>query len=119
MSKLELFLLGSPQVEIDGIPIELERRKAMALLAYLAVTEKSHSRDTLAALFWPEADQSRARTVLRRNLWTLNKALGDGWLDISRETIGIDSNPHLWIDVNQFRHELAVCRTHGHVQPAR
>ena len=66
MSKLKLFLFGSPQLEIDNAPIELGRRKAMALLAYLAVTEKSHSRDTLALLLWPEADQSQARSTLRR-----------------------------------------------------
>ena len=52
MSKLKLFLFGSPQLEIDNTPIELERRKAMALLAYLAVTQKSHRRDTLAALLF-------------------------------------------------------------------
>ena len=30
MSNLKLFLLGTPQLEIDNTPIELERRKAMA-----------------------------------------------------------------------------------------
>jgi WD40 repeat protein/serine/threonine protein kinase len=121
MSKLKIFLLGTPQLEIDNTPIDLERRKALALLAYLAVTEKSHSRESLAALFWPEADQNRARTTLRHNLWTLNKALGDVWLDISREIIGLatiepDSNLDLWIDVSQFRHELAACQTHDHTE---
>ena len=110
MSKLKLFLFGSPQLEIDGTPVELGRRKAMALLAYLAVTEKSHSRDTLALLLWPEADQSQARSTLRRNLSVLNKALGSGWLDISREAIGLEAKPDLWVDVNQFRRELAACR---------
>jgi WD40 repeat protein/serine/threonine protein kinase len=118
MLKLKLNLLGSPQLEIDSTPIELERRKAMALLAYLALTEKSHSRDSLAALLWPEADQSRARTSLRHNLWTLNKALGNGWLDISRETVGLKANPDLWVDVNQFRLALAACQIHNHIEAA-
>ena len=80
MSKLKLFLLDTPQLEIDGRPIELDRRKALALLAYLAVTEKSHSRDSLAALLWPDAGQNRARSTLRHHIWSLNQALGDGWL---------------------------------------
>ena len=114
MSTLKVFLLGSPQLEIDGLPIELERRKAMTLLAYLAVTQKSQSRDSLAALFWPEADQSRARTTLRHHIWTLNRGLGEGWLDISRETIRVNANSDLWVDVTQFRNELAACQTHNH-----
>jgi DNA-binding SARP family transcriptional activator len=58
MSNLRLHLFGPPHVEVGRSPIRLERRKAMALLALLAVTgpEGSHSRETLAALFWPEAD---------------------------------------------------------------
>ena len=90
----------------------------MALLAYLAVTEKGHSRDSLATLFWPEADQRKARTTLRHHIWSLNKALGDGWLEISRETIDTGSNPDLWVDVNQFWHELAACQTHDHATAA-
>ena len=114
MSKLEIFLLGTPQLEIDGSPIELERRKAIALLAYLAVTEENHGRDTLATLLWPEAAQGRARTTLRHHIWTLNKALGDGWLDISRESVGLEANSGLWVDVNQFRLALAAGQTHDH-----
>ena len=66
MSKLKLFLLDTPQLEIDGRPIELERRKALALLAYLAVTEKSHGRDSLAALLWPDAGWDLWRAAIIR-----------------------------------------------------
>ena len=118
MSELKVFLLGSPQLELDNTPIILERRKAMALLAYLAVTKENHSRDSLAALLWPEAEQSSARTTLRHHIWSLNQALGDGWLDISRETIGTNANPDLWVDVNQFRLALAACQTHDHAAAA-
>ena len=43
MSKLKLNLFSSPQLVIDSTPIELERRKAMALLAYVAMTGQRHS----------------------------------------------------------------------------
>ena len=66
MSGLKLFLLGPPQIEVDGVGIELKRRKAVALLVYLAVTNQRQRRDTLATLLWPDSSQSRARTALRR-----------------------------------------------------
>jgi hypothetical protein len=66
MSRLALFLLGPPRIECNGEPIEIRRRKAMALIVYLAVTGRGHSRDALATLLWPDHDQSRARAGLRR-----------------------------------------------------
>jgi DNA-binding SARP family transcriptional activator len=68
MSGLKIFLLGPPRVELDGSPIDLKRRKAMAMLVYLAVTGQPHSRDALGTLFYPDYSQSRARAYLRRDL---------------------------------------------------
>ena len=65
MSRLELYLLGPPRVELDGKLLHLSRRKALAFLAYLAVTGRPHSRDSLATLFWPQHDQKSARAELR------------------------------------------------------
>jgi len=56
MSRLALFLLGPPRIERDGVLINVDTRKAIALLAYLAVTHQRHSRDVLASLLWPEYD---------------------------------------------------------------
>ena len=88
MPRLELYLLGPPRVELDGEPVQIGRRKAIALLAYLAVTSEPHSRDSLAALLWPEYDQSSAPADLRRSLSLLNRSLGKGWLVADRETAG-------------------------------
>lgn len=92
VSSLKLLFLGSPYIEHNGQAIELTSRKEMALLAYLATTGSlaSHSRDLLSTLLWPEYDQRRARAYLRQTLWLLNKALGGGWLEISREHIGLN-----------------------------
>ncbi|MBN1991870.1 MAG: AAA family ATPase, partial [Anaerolineae bacterium] len=115
MAHLALFLFGSPRLELNGTTIEIARRKAMALIAYLAVTGQEHSRDTLATLLWPDYDQTRARGALRRTLSVLNKALGGDWLETSRETITLAHTPDLWLDVAQFRQQLAACQAHNHL----
>ena len=47
---LHLFLLGSPHLERDGHAIEPDTRKATALLAYLAVTGRFHTRTSAASV---------------------------------------------------------------------
>jgi DNA-binding SARP family transcriptional activator/predicted ATPase len=114
MSRLALYLLGPPRLELDGEPVHIAWRKAVALLAYLAVTGQSHSRDTLATLLWPEYDQSRARANLRRALSLLNRTLGGEWLTADRETAGLNPDADLWLDMDQFRQHLSACETRGH-----
>lgn len=111
---LALSLLGNPLIERDGHPVNLERHKALALLAYLAVSGATHRRDTLATLFWPELDQTRARGALRRTLSTLHIALAGNWLQIDRETIGVAPSASFRSDVSRFHELLAQCREHGH-----
>ena len=114
MPRLELYLLGTPLIKLDSVPIQVDTRKAIALMAYLAVTGERHRRDALAALLWPDADQSRARAALRRTLSTVNKALAGFGLRVDRETIGLDWNADLWIDLVQFRSQKAESVTHHH-----
>jgi DNA-binding SARP family transcriptional activator len=113
-SPLALYLLGPPRVERDGVPVRLDRRKAIALVAYLAITGQTHRRDSLVNLLWPESDSSRGRAALRRTLYALRDALGTDWLAVDRDQIGLDTRAALWVDVNQFRQHLAACKTHAH-----
>jgi predicted ATPase/DNA-binding SARP family transcriptional activator len=114
MAELALHLLGSPRVERDGEEIHIGRRKAFALLAYLALTAQRHQRDALATLLWPGYDQSSARAHLRRALATITKRLGAEWLDANRETLGLNPGAAIWLDVKEFERRLAECETHGH-----
>jgi predicted ATPase/DNA-binding SARP family transcriptional activator len=114
MSRLSLYFLGSPRIEKGDASVEIDRRKAIALLAYLAVAGKSHSRDTLASLLWPQYDQTNARADLRHTLSILKKALGEEWLDVGRETISLNRCESLYLDVDQFHSLLSQCRKHGH-----
>src|SRR5215472_12789504 len=114
MSELALFLMGSPRIERDGIVLNVDTRKATALIAYLAVTKQAQSRDSLAALLWPEYDQAHARATLRRTLSTLNKALAGNWLIVDRETVALNASTHIWVDVDEFYSHLEECKSHGH-----
>lgn len=114
MPTLSLFLLGQPHVEIDEMPVSLDTRKAVALIAYLALTRKQQGRDRLATLLWPDTDQSHARAALRRAIFDLNKSRVSDWLIIERDTVGLDFRSDLRVDVLDFQSCLAECTTHGH-----
>ncbi len=114
VSRLALHLLGPPRIEREGVPIKVDTRKAIALLAYLGVTGQSQRRSSLINLLWPEYDRTRGRAVLRRTLYALQKALTGTWLDVDREEIGLNVDADIWVDVTQFRRQLAQCTTHGH-----
>jgi DNA-binding SARP family transcriptional activator len=114
MEKLEMRFLGAPQVNRQDKPVEVDTRKAIALLAYLVVTEETHTRDALATLLWPELDQSHSRAALRRTLSALKNAIGATYLDIDREFVRFDFNTSVWIDVKEFQNRLEETYTHGH-----
>jgi DNA-binding SARP family transcriptional activator len=65
MSRLTVSLLVPPRLELNGEPVRIGRRRAVALLAYQRVTGRSHSRESLAALLCPSNDESSARAELR------------------------------------------------------
>ena len=97
-----MWLLGAPRIEVDGKAVQTDTRKATALLTYLAVSEQPQRRATLAALFWPETDDAKARAALRRTLSVLRSALGDRWVEVEGETIALDPRD-LRVDVRDFR----------------
>lgn len=113
MAKLKLFFLGPPRIELDGEALEIESHKGVALLAYLVVTAQSHSREALSTLFWADIDQSRALSYLRHTLWSLKKALGDSWLEISREQVGPQPEADIWLDVTAFQQHLKTSLNHN------
>lgn len=103
MTKLELFLLGSPRITLDGEPVTgFNTRKDCALLVYLAVTGAHHSRETLAALLWPDAGEVQARRNLRHALTHLRKVIGAHWLE-TEQGVAM-SRDHPWrVDVDELR----------------
>src|SRR5712691_841953 len=105
--ELSLALLGPPIVERDGARVSFDTKKAVALLAVLAVTGGEQSRDRLAALLWPESDTTRARGSLRRTLSVTAAAVGEG-LVISRTAVALRPGG-MRVDVADF--EALAART--------
>ncbi|MFZ0001867.1 MAG: BTAD domain-containing putative transcriptional regulator, partial [Trebonia sp.] len=88
MNELSLALLGPPVVKRAGAQVTFDTRKAIALLALLAVTGREHTREQVADLLWPDADEAKARGSLRRTLSVAAAAVGPA-LAITRTTVGL------------------------------
>src|ERR1700683_3408402 len=101
MTELSLALLGPPVVMRDGAAVRFDTRKAIALLALLAVTGREHSREQLAHLLWPDADSAKGRASLRRTLSVTAAAMGAG-LTISRAAVALEPEV-VQVDVQDFR----------------
>ena len=99
---LRIDLFGSPRIEIDGRPLVVDTRKAIALLAYVAVVDRPIARDSLAELLWPEADPESGKGALRRTLSTLRSGLGGTWLDVDRRQVAL-AHEDVQVDVASFR----------------
>lgn len=116
MSQLALYLLGSPRIEVDGKAVKMQRRKAVALIAYLAVTGESHSREKLATLLWPEHNASSIRNNFRVALAEIRRKLGgEEWLAVDGEHVGLKQSAGLWVDVEHVHRLQAKCAEHGHL----
>ena len=77
MAALRLALLGTFEARLDaGSAVSFGRKKAEALLAYLALHPgQRQPRDKLATLLWGDTSDERARHSLRQALVTLRQAL--------------------------------------------
>jgi len=103
MATLRLALLGPPSVIHADVPTQFPTRKALALLVYLAVEGGRHSRDKLAAIFWPDSDRSHGRAMLRYTLTGLRRALsettGSAHLIVQGDAISLDLTLGLELDL--------------------
>ena len=75
MPRLAISLFGPFQVTLDGTPVtKFKTNKVQALLAYLAVeADRSHGREKLASLLWPDQPEEAVRVNLRASLHLLRQ----------------------------------------------
>ncbi len=93
---------------VDGQPLRVDTRKALAILALLAVERRPFAREELAALLWPESDDEAARGALRRTLSVLRAGLGGSWLAIDRATVALE--PGALVDLHALDAALGTGR---------
>src|SRR5512147_3143000 len=104
---IHLRTLGLVQLSDEtGRPFEtvLAQPKRLALLVYLATAGRGgvHRRDVLLPIFWPDADQERARDALNQALSFLRQALGpETFVRRGADEVGVDPT-RLRADVGAF-----------------
>lgn len=114
MTQLSLRLFGAPLILCGGERVSIRFQKELALLIYLAVTSRSHTRLALATLFWPEQEQARALASLRRALYQIKLDIGEGILNVNGSMVGLSSTVDMWVDTHAFLAAAHLCRDHSH-----
>ncbi|MES2524509.1 MAG: tetratricopeptide repeat protein [Gemmatimonadota bacterium] len=112
---LTLRLFGAPSFTGAGAERASEllgKPKAFAVLAYLALGGAGgfRRRDALLALFWPEADTTRARNALRQSLFLLRQHLpAEALVTGPHDSVGLATHA-VRVDVNLFSAHLEQSR---------
>jgi len=97
--RLDLALLGNPELRLAGQPLARFRSaKVYALLYYLAVTRRAQPRTVLAGLFWGDVDEYYARRNLNRTLSDLTQFVGEHLL-VERQSLAFARSQPYWLDV--------------------
>jgi len=102
MESLTIRLLGIPEIHLGEQPLSFRTRKVLALLAYLAVERRMHSRESLMALLWPESPSNSAAASLRVTLSRLRQGLGQAGKILIAEAgnVSFDSNYSVDLDLD-------------------
>jgi predicted ATPase/DNA-binding SARP family transcriptional activator len=99
---LELRLLGRLELRRNGVPVaDIQAGKTSALLSYLAVTARPHTRPALAGLLWGGMPEAKARGNLSKALSSLRQVIGDH-LTIARQAVAFEPGGDFWLDVAKF-----------------
>ena len=104
-NRLEIKLFGPPQIITETGPLKFETRKAIALLAYLAIEghEQPVSRNRLSDLLWPTTDDKKSKTNLRYTLHVLQKEVGKIHFEADRQKIRLIQTPDVAVDFLGFQ----------------
>lgn len=102
---LELRLLGSPQIALDGRDLAADiGGKSLALVAYLALASPPFvPRDKLAGTFWPDKSNDQSRYRLRHSLWELGRILGKDYVLSNEGKVWLNPDASVDIDAVEFR----------------
>lgn len=108
---LELRLLGGCEIRYGGNTVtDLTLTKAQGLLAYLAISNRSHRRAHLIDLLWTDLSEANARRNLRVVLTKLRQAIGDQ-LETSRTHVALVATAPRRVDALDLIEAASTVRT--------
>jgi predicted ATPase/DNA-binding SARP family transcriptional activator len=113
LSVVKLYLFGAPRIILNDQLVQVSLRKSISLFSYLSVTKQPHTRDALAALFWPNDEQSKALGNLRRSLHRITSTLSEDLITASRHMIELNKKADVWLDVDTFQTFIDACSKPG------
>lgn len=93
-------LLGPVQIRRDDQPLQVRGYQSLALLAYLLLTGKAHTRQHLVDLLFDRSEDPRAN--LRWILSELRRTIGPDYLLADRHEVAFNLKSDFWLDVTAF-----------------
>jgi DNA-binding SARP family transcriptional activator/pimeloyl-ACP methyl ester carboxylesterase len=110
MTQLSIRLLGGFRAQHGrGRPLVIRRKKAQALLAYLAMHPgQTCSRDSLAGLLWPGTTDEHARHNLRQTLFALRQSVKANAFVVDGELVGLRQTA-VDVDTAAFERGVSQC----------
>jgi DNA-binding SARP family transcriptional activator/TolB-like protein/Tfp pilus assembly protein PilF len=93
--RFSISVLGPMRAAANGRDIKLRKRKARALLAYLALTNGcQETRERLVGLLWSDSEEDKARSSLRQVLHELTEDLvSAGYAGMTRDRMRVVLDP--------------------------
>jgi DNA-binding SARP family transcriptional activator/tetratricopeptide (TPR) repeat protein len=99
MNHLDMRLIGIPEITLDGEVVQLRRRHSIALLAYLAITNRPHPRIELATFLAGDIEETSALKLLRNVLTDLSTHGLRDFLIVTRHTLAFNAASSHRLDI--------------------
>jgi len=117
MSPVKICLFGKLTVYVHGTLVsDFGSAKAEELLIYLVLhRSRSHAREKVASLLWPDGSTRQVRAYFRKALWHLHRAFDDagappGLICADNDWIRVHPDAPLWIDAVEMESAFADVR---------
>ena len=119
VSAFRIYLFGEFIAQYHHFEIEpFPSAKAKELFCYLLLhRDRSHSREVLASLLWGDCPTAQSKKYFRQTLWQLQQALhahsprnSSRLLRVDDESLRLDSQPQLWLDLAVFEQAFVSLR---------